>query len=264
MSVIDEVKERLDIVEVVSSYVTLKKAGRTHKGLCPFHTEKTPSFVVFPDTQSWHCFGACGTGGDIFAFVMRQENVDFSEALEILARRAGVELKPQTEAQKAEGDLQQRLIEINRLAAAYFHNLLLLSPNGEVARNYLAGRGINRETIDRFQLGYALDNWHALGPYLAGKGYKETDLVSSGLAVGREDGGHYDRFRNRIMIPIRDQMGRPIGFGGRVLDDSQPKYLNTSETPIFGKGHVLFGIDLAKAAIRAVQTDSCAGARREK
>jgi DNA primase len=252
MGIIDEVKERLDIVEVISGYVSLKKAGRNYKGLCPFHTEKTPSFVVFPDTQSWHCFGACGTGGDVFSFVARQENVEFPEALEILARRAGIELKPQTDVQKTEADLERRLEDINKLAASYYHNQLIATPAGEAARRYLAKRGLNQETIDRFQLGCAPDAWHALDSYLGGKNVQTADLLKSGLVVARDDGdGHYDRFRNRIMIPIRDHTGHVIGFGGRVLDDSQPKYLNTPETPIFQKGHVLFGIDLAKAAIRA-------------
>ena len=252
MSVIDEVKERLDIVDVISNYVPLKKAGRNYKGLCPFHAEKTPSFVVFPDTQSWHCFGACGTGGDVFAFIMRQENTDFSDALKILAQRAGVELQPQTEEQRKEEDLRQRLITINKLAATYFHNRLLISPDGEVARKYLARRGLNQETIDRFGLGYAPDDWQALGFYLTGKGYKDSDLLVSGLVIARESGsGYYDRFRNRVIIPIRDRSGRPIGFGGRVLDDSQPKYLNSPETPVFEKGRVLFGLDLAKSTIRA-------------
>ncbi len=255
MSTIDEVKDRADIVDVISTYVSLKKAGRNYKGLCPFHTEKTPSFVVFPDTQSWHCFGACGTGGDVFAFVMRAENVDFADALKILAQRVGVELRTQTEAERLEEDRQQRLIAVHKLAAAYFHNRLLFSPDGETARNYLNRRGINQETIERFQLGYAPNDWHALGSYLAGKGYSSEDLLASGLVIAQESGtGYYDRFRNRVIIPIRDHAGRTIAFGGRVLDDSQPKYLNSPETPLFEKGRVLFGLDLAKAAARAEDT----------
>ena len=252
MSVIDEVKERVDIVDVISNSVPLKKAGQNYKGLCPFHAEKTPSFVVFPDTQSWHCFGACGTGGDVFAFIMRQENTDFSDALKILAQRAGVELQPQTEEQRIEEDLRQRLVTIHKLAATYFHNRLLISPDGETARKYLARRGLTQDTIDRFGLGYAPDDWQSLGSHLTSKGYKDSDLLSSGLVIVRESGsGYYDRFRNRVIIPIRDHSGHPIGFGGRVLDDSQPKYLNSPETPIFGKGRVLYGLDLAKPAIRA-------------
>jgi DNA primase len=251
MSVVDEIKQRLDIVEVVSSYVALKKAGRNYKGLCPFHAEKTPSFIVFPDSQSWHCFGACGTGGDVFTFIMRQENLDFSEALRLLAQRAGVSLKPRTEADLAEDKLKKRLREINEAAAQYFHNLLLNSTAGERARSYLARRGINQETINRFQLGYALDDWQALGIYLQERGYKREDLLAAGLIIEREDGsGHYDRFRGRLIIPIRDERGSVVGFGARVLDDSTPKYINSPQTPIFDKGTILFGLDLAKEAIR--------------
>ena len=208
MSVIDEVKERVDIVDVISNYVPLKKAGQNYKGLCPFHAEKTPSFVVFPDTQSWHCFGACGTGGDVFAFVMRQENMEFSDALKILAQRAGVELQPQTEEQRIEEDLRQRLFTIHKLAATYFHNRLLISPDGETARKYLARRGLTQETIDRFGLGYAPDDWQSLGSHLTSKGYKDSDLLASGLVIIRESGsGYYDRFRNRVIIPIHDHSG---------------------------------------------------------
>jgi len=255
MSAIDEVKERADIVDVVSAYVSLKKAGRNYKGLCPFHTEKTPSFVVFPDTQSWHCFGACGTGGDVFAFIMRAENVDFSDALKLLAQRVGVELRAKTEAEQVEEDRQQRLRAINKLAAVYFHNRLLFSPDGETARNYLSRRGLSSETIERFQLGYAPNDWHVLSAYLSGKGYSPEDLLASGLVIAQETGsGYYDRFRNRVIIPIRDHAGHTVAFGGRVLDDSQPKYLNSPETPLFEKGRVLFGLDLAKPALRAEDT----------
>lgn len=251
MSVVDEIKERLDIVEVVSSYVPLKKAGRNYKALCPFHAEKTPSFIVFPETQSWHCFGACGTGGDVFTFIMRQENLDFTGALRLLAQRAGVSLKPRTEADLAEDKLKKRLHEINEAAARYFHNLLLSSAEGERARSYLAQREINQETINRFQLGYALDDWQALGEYLQERGYKRKDILAAGLIIEREDGsGHYDRFRGRLIIPIRDERGGVVGFGARALDDSTPKYINSPQTPIFDKSTVLFGLDLAKGAIR--------------
>ncbi len=250
MSVVDEIKQRLDIVEVISSYTALKKAGRNYKGICPFHAEKTPSFVVFPDTQSWHCFGACGTGGDVFTFIERQENLDFAGALRLLARRAGVSLKPHTEADQAEDKLKKRLREINERAAEYFHNLLLNSTAGETARSYLARREINRETINRFQLGYALDDWQALGNHLQERGYQREDLLAAGLIIEREDGGHYDRFRGRLIIPIRDERGGVVGFGARALDDSTPKYINSPQTPVFDKSAVLFGLDLAKGAIR--------------
>jgi DNA primase len=251
MSVVDEIKDRLDIVEVIQSYVPLKKAGRSHKGLCPFHAEKTPSFVVFPHTGTWHCFGACGTGGDIFSFVMKQENLDFGEALTMLARRAGVELEPRSpQATEAEKRLDL-LREINQAAASYFHHLLLNSDEAARARTYLDQRGLNQETLARFQVGYALNQWDGLIRYLTGKGYALDDLVEAGLAIEREDGsGHYDRFRGRIVFPIRDQRGRPLGFGGRVLDDGLPKYLNSPQTPLFDKSSVLFGLDLAKQGIR--------------
>jgi len=251
MSVVDEIKQRLDIVEVVSSYVTLKKAGRNYKGICPFHAEKTPSFIVFPDTQSWHCFGACGTGGDVFTFVMRQENQDFAGALQLLAQRAGVSLKQRTEADLAEDKLKKRLREVVETAAEYFHNLLLNSTAGETVRSYLAQREINQETISKFQLGYALDDWQALGDYLQQRGYKREDILAAGLIIEREDGsGHYDRFRGRLIIPIRDERGGVVGFGARALDDSTPKYINSPQTPVFDKSTILFGLDLAKGAIR--------------
>jgi len=250
MSVVDEVKERLDIVDVISGYVSLKKAGRSFKGLCPFHAEKTPSFIVFPDTQSWHCFGACGTGGDVFSFIMKRENIEFGEALQLLAKRAGVELAPRGPAETAEEKRKERLREINTAAAQYFHNLLLQSREGARAKEYLGRREMASETINAFQLGYALDAWEALKGHLVGRGYKVTDILAAGLIVKREGGGHYDRFRGRLIFPIRDVRGRVIGFGGRVLDDGLPKYLNSPQTPLFNKSSVLYGIDLAKGAIR--------------
>jgi DNA primase len=254
MSVVDEIKERLDIVDVISGYVPLKKAGRNFKGLCPFHTEKTPSFIVFPDTQSWHCFGACGTGGDVFSFIMKRENIEFSEALQLLAKRAGVELAPRGPAETAEEKRKERLRETNAAAAQYFHNLLLQSEEGARAREYLARREIASETISAFQLGYALDAWEALKGHLVGRGYDVADILAAGLIVEREGGGYYDRFRGRLIFPIRDMRGQVIGFGGRVLDDGLPKYLNSPQTPLFDKSSVLYGIDLAKGAIRRENT----------
>ncbi|HID63671.1 MAG TPA: DNA primase [Anaerolineae bacterium] len=250
MSVVDEIKERLDIVDVISGYVPLKKAGRNFKGLCPFHAEKTPSFIVFPDTQSWHCFGACGTGGDVFSFIMKRENLEFGEALQLLAKRAGVELAPRGPAETAAEKRKDRLREINAAAAQYFHNLLLQSSEGTRAREYLARREIAPETINAFQLGYALNVWEALKGHLVGRGYEVADILAAGLIVEREGGGYYDRFRGRLIFPIRDMHGQVIGFGGRVLDDSLPKYLNSPQTPLFNKSSVLYGIDLAKGAIR--------------
>ena len=250
MGVIDEIKERLDIVDVISGYVPLTKAGHNYKALCPFHSEKTPSFVVFPDTQTWHCFGACATGGDLFGFVMRRENMEFGEALRLLAERAGVALEPRREGEEAEGKLKDRLRKINALAAEYFHYLLLNSPEGAGARDYLVRRGISEATRDVFQLGCARDDWEALGKHLTGKGHSWADLLEAGLVVERQGGGYYDRFRGRVVFPIREVSGHVIGFGARALDDSLPKYLNSPQTPIFDKSSVLYGIEQAKAAIR--------------
>ncbi len=251
MSVVDEIKDRLDIVEVIRPYVRLTKAGRNYKGLCPFHSEKTPSFVVFPETGTWHCFGACGTGGDVFSFFMKQENLDFGETLRTLAARAGVELEP-THPEAAENEKRLGLLrEINQAAATYFHQLLLNADEAAHARAYLEKRGISRDTIDRFQLGYALDQWDGLLNYLTHKGYALDDLLEAGLVVERErSSGAYDRFRKRILFPIRDHRGHTIGFGGRVLDDGVPKYLNSPQTPLFDKSSVLFGLDLARQGIR--------------
>ena len=255
MSITDEIKERLDIVDVVSRYVQLKKAGRNYKGLCPFHSEKTPSFIVFPDSQNWHCFGACGTGGDIFAFMMRRENLDFGEALKLLADQAGVELQPRGEQASTEDRRLERLREIVAEAAIYFHYLLSRAGEAQIARDTLERRGLIRETWEGWQLGYALDSWDALKDRLAAKGYALEEIEAAGLVIRREDGsGYYDRFRGRLMIPIRDVQGRTIGFGGRVLREDperpQPKYINSPQTPLFDKGSVLYGLDMARKAIR--------------
>ncbi len=250
MSVVDEIKQRLDIVEVVGEYVPLQKTGKNFKGLCPFHTEDTPSFVVFPETQSWHCFGACSTGGDLLTFIMRQENMEFPEALRFLAARAGVQLNPLDKAAQERRDETQRLHAVNADAAQYYNDLLLRSSQGERARDYLKERGINRETAVVFQLGFAPDRWHALENFMQKKGHDQEDVLRAGLVVENDEGNIYDRFRGRIIFPIRDARGRTIGFGGRVLDDSQPKYLNTPTTPVFDKGSVLYGIDLAASNIR--------------
>jgi DNA primase len=252
MGAADEVKKRIDIVEFISGYTPLKKAGRTYKGLCPFHAEKTPSFVVFPDTQTWHCFGACGTGGDLFTFFMQREGLDFSEALRELAQRAGVSLAPPTSETQAADRQREKFLDIHTAAAQYFHHLLRQSKEGAVARDYLAGRGINAETIERFQLGYALDAWEGLKSHLTGRGYTQDDLVAAGLLVKKEEtGSTYDRFRNRLIIPIRDAQGRVIAFGARALNPNDiPKYLNSPQTPLFDKGETLFGLDMAKKAIR--------------
>jgi DNA primase len=250
MSVITEVKQKLDIVELVSEYVTLQKAGRNFKGLCPFHSEKHASFFVFPEQQSWHCFGACGTGGDIFAFVMKKEGIDFGQALRLLAQRGGITLSPLETPSKAEDEKKERLFQINEAAAEYYHHLLSSTKAGEAARSYLARRKVMPETIKEFRLGFSPDAWETIKNYLVGKGYAEKELVEVGLIIEKEEGGSYDRFRNRLLFPICDIQGRVTGFGARVLDDSLPKYINSPQTPIFDKSSSLYGIDKAKSAIR--------------
>jgi DNA primase len=247
---IAEIKARLDVVEVIGRKVTLKKSGQTFKGLCPFHSEKTPSFIVFPDKGNYHCFG-CGANGDVFSFVMKTENVDFPEALRQLAAQAGVELK--AKASTAEADRRRdQLIAVLEQATLYFQQALRRS-DGQAARDYLTSRGINAETVDRFRLGWASDSWDGLFKYLSGKGVSPDLIVAAGLAAERESGGFYDRFRGRVIFPISSERGEVVGFGGRTLSDSQPKYLNSPETELFDKGSTLYGIDQAKAAIRTAQ-----------
>ena len=252
MSVIDEVKDRLDIVEVISSYVPLQKSGRNYKALCPFHSEKTPSFVVFPDSQHWHCFGACSEGGDVFTFVMKREGWDFRTALEGLARRAGVELRPRTPAQVEAQEEADRLRSALTTAAQYYNHLLRHAPEAEAARAYVTRRGLSDETVERFLLGYSLPGWERTRAYLTERGYTVEELAKAGLLVQREDGSStYDRFRERLMIPIRDAQGRIIGFGARTLDpEGVPKYINSPQTVLFDKSRTLFGLDLARQAIR--------------
>jgi DNA primase len=223
MTVVDDVKQKIDIVDVIGSYVTLKKAGRNFKALCPFHNEKTPSFVVFPDQGTWHCFGACATGGDVFSFLMKRENIDFGEALRRLAQRAGVELVREGPGEDVE---RKRLRELLAVVAAHYHNLLKHHPAAQFAREYVAQRHLKPDTVEMFELGFALDDWHATTAFLTSKGYSERDIEAAGLLVRREDGKHYDRFRGRLMFPIRNRNGEVIGFGARTLSGEEPKYLN--------------------------------------
>jgi len=248
-SVIDEIKARLDIVEVVGQYVTLKRSGRNYKALCPFHNEKTPSFFVFPDTGTWRCFGACGTGGDIFSFVEKKENLPFADVYRMLAQKAGVDID-QYHDPKVVSKLN-RLRELNHLASSYFHHQLLHGARGAEARAYLQRREINDETIERFQIGFAPLGWDNLISYLRDRDYSLDDLESAGLVIRRDDGGGYDRFRERVIVPIRNIQGQVIGFGGRILGDGEPKYLNTPQTPLFDKSSVVFALDVARRNIRA-------------
>jgi DNA primase len=252
MTAVDEVKARLDIVEVVGAYVRLQKAGRYFKANCPFHNEKTPSFYVYPDRQNWHCFGACSTGGDVISFVAKKENLDFSGALRLLAERAGIELKSDGPRRQEIKTLQ----DANEAAALFYHGLL---PNSPRAQAYIGERGLDQQTVNDFQLGYAPPGWSTLRDHLVSRGYAETQLVDAGLLVEGER-GPYDRFRDRLVFPIRDDRGRIVGLGGRVLPggdaESQPgaKYVNTPQTPVFDKGSLLYGLDRAKEAIRTAGT----------
>ncbi len=255
MSVIDDIKARLDIIDIVSAYTPLKKAGRNYKALCPFHGEKTPSFVVFPDRQSWRCFGACSEGGDLFKFVMKAEGWDFAETLRVLAERAGVELRPQTPEETNRQNTEERLFALLDAAAQQFTQHLLESPEAEDVRDYVARRGLNETTIRQFNIGYAPDNWHFALNHFRLEGYREEELIEAGLAIRNDNGRVYDRFRHRLMIPIRDGRGRTLGFGARALaDDQQPKYLNSPQGPLFDKSTLLYGLDLARRAIRESET----------
>lgn len=250
-TVTDQIKEKIDIVEFISAYVPLRKTGRSYVGFCPFHSNtRTPSFNVFPDTQSFHCFG-CKASGTVFDFVMRREGLEFKDALEQLARRAGVELHERTEVEEQQDQLRTRLREINNAAAAFFRHMLLKSPRGEAARAYVAKRRIDEPTSEAFLLGYAPDDWSALLGYLTDRrGFSPEDVEAAGLVIKHESRGYYDRFRNRLMFPIRNAKGETIAFGGRALGDAQPKYMNSPQTPLFDKGTVLYGLDLARDAIR--------------
>jgi len=247
MNEIEEIKARLDIVDVVGQYVQLQRSGRSFKALCPFHTEKTPSFIVSPERQSWHCFGACGTGGDVFSFVMHREGIEFGEALRMLAARAGVTL---TERRRPEEERErERIYAANEAAARWYHELLVESEAGRQAWEYVQGRGIDRPTAEAFLLGYSPASWEATGEHLRQRGYADAELLAAGLLVEGER-GLYDRFRGRLMFPIRDGGGRFVGFGARALDDSMPKYLNTVQTAVFDKGGMLYALDRAHDGIR--------------
>lgn len=245
-----EVRERIDVVDLVQQYVpSLKRAGNSYKGLCPFHNEKTPSFVVFPDSQNYHCFG-CGKGGDIFSFYMDLENVEFREALKELAQRAGVELEMGVPRPPEEKEKQDKLVEVNELAALWFNHILTRAPMGEAGRKVVTDRGISSEMIEQFKLGFAPDSWDGLINFMSSRSVPVELMAEAGLVTERDRGGHYDRFRNRLMFPIRDREGRTVGFGGRALGDAIPKYLNTAQTLIFDKSSLVYGMDLAKDAIR--------------
>lgn len=238
-----QLKAACDIVSIISSYVPLKQNGRNRKCLCPFHLEKTPSFVVYEDTQSFYCYG-CGAGGDVITFIMRIENLEYLEALKLLAERAGLPL-PENERDDQQAKLRQRLLELNRQAARYFHSVLK-GPEGKAARDYFAQRRLSAKTIVRYGLGYAPDSWNALRNTFQKQGYSYEEMVQADLIVRSKSGSYYDKFRNRVIFPILDLRGNVIAFGGRVLDDQTPKYVNTSDTLVFQKKRNLFSLNFAK------------------
>ncbi len=244
MTVVDDIKAKLDVADLVSGYVSLQKSGANFKGLCPFHTEKTPSFFVFPNRQSWRCFGACATGGDVFSFYMQRENVDFRQALQDLARMTGTEV-PTRQRRKSEDPLL-KLTE----AAAKFFTRNLASAEGAEARAYVESRGITPETATKFQLGLSPNDGSAMRRHLLSLGYTEGQLSLAGLVSQPQDGAGQDLFRRRLIFPIWDAEGRMVGFGGRALDDSMPKYLNSRQGPIFDKSKILFAFHLARDSVR--------------
>jgi DNA primase len=262
-SITETIKAKIDVVEEVGLVVSLQQTGRGFKGLCPFHNERTPSFYVFTETQTWHCFG-CNQGGDVFSFVQQQQGLEFPEALRYLAEKAGVQLADETErdseAVREASAVKERLRKLNEEALLWFHQMLLRSKEATEARAYAESRGISPETIQIFGLGYAPDRWDMLCSYLLAQGYAEHELVAGGLARRREEpeglsedetrSKVYDYFRNRLIFPIRDTRGRVIGFGGRALGENKPKYLNSPQTPLFEKNTVLYAIDMAKDAIK--------------
>lgn len=261
--IIEQVRDRTDILDVVSGYVTLTKAGQNFKGLCPFHSEKTPSFMVSPSRQIFHCFG-CGTGGNVFTFVMKMEGTGFPETVRELARKAGIAVPEASRTRPSSQDagLRERLESLNEAAQAWFVQNLRSAEAGREARLYLKERGMFEDTVEAFGFGYAPESWDGLLKHLLKAGFTVPDLLAAGLIVQREGGGnnpkdasaYYDRFRSRVMLPIRDLRKKVIGFGGRILGEGMPKYLNSPETPLFNKGRALYLLEKAREA--AGKTDT--------
>ncbi len=247
-SPVEQIKSKLDIVDVISEYVRLKQSGQNFKGLCPFHNEKTPSFMVHREKQIWHCFG-CGLGGDIFEFIEKLENVDFPEALEILARKANIEIKPQD---VRESGRRTRLLEMVAMADNFWHEQLLKSSQAQAARDYLKKRGVDSTLAKFFHLGYAPDSWEALLKYLKTKNYTTEEMLSVGLITKNTRGTFYDKFRDRIIFPIADIYSRTIGFGGRIIKakTDEPKYMNSPQSLVYNKSLVVYNLDKAKSSIK--------------
>jgi DNA primase len=243
---IELVRAQADIVQVISEYLTLKKAGANYKACCPFHSEKTPSFMVSPSKQIFYCFG-CGTGGNVFAFLMRQEGLSFPEAVRRMAERLGIEIKL-SESDAGQKQLREQLLDLCEFAGRFYHRCLLKAPEAEHARKYLAGRSLNEDALKAFSIGYAPGGWDTFLKAALKKGFKEDLLIQSGLAK-KGEGKTYDAFRNRVMFPIHDTWGKLVAFGGRALEENVPKYINSPETPIYHKGETLYNIHRAKKAM---------------
>lgn len=253
MNVSDEIKARIDIVDLVSETVKLRHAGKNYTGFCPFHANtRTPAFVVFPETGTWRCFGACNEGGDIFKFVMKKEGLDFREALRFLAIKAGVKLEAYTPEKQKENEKTERLKHLLEEVAIFYQSHLLNSEEGKKALEYLMEtRGINKKTIELFSLGFSPNGWEETLHHFKEKGYATDELEQAGLIVNREEGGFYDRFRGRIMFPVRDASGQMTGFGARILNpEDMPKFINSPQTILFDKSRLLYGLDQARKAIR--------------
>jgi len=254
MSSIDEIKSRIDIVDLVSESVQLRRTGKNFIGFCPFHPNtRTPSFVVFPATGTWRCFGQCNEGGDIFSFTMKKQSWDFQETLKYLADKAGVQLKPPTPEELVAEEEHAQIRSLLEEAAVYYHHQLLNTPEGQKALTYLKGRGLSNEIIETFGIGYAPNAHDAIIRTLKSKGRSEVNIKEAGLVSEREDGSIYDKFRHRIIFPIRDARGRMAGFGGRVINpDDIPKFLNSPQTAVFDKSALLYGLEHARTPIRAL------------
>ncbi len=253
---IQEIRDRVDIVEVVSSYLPLKRSGVNYQGLCPFHQEKTPSFNVNSSRQIFHCFG-CGVGGNVFSFVMRMDGLSFPDAVRRLGEKVGIEVEEEevSPAEVRRREARERLARINEVACSFYHQLLLDGDAGAPGRRYLRQRGYDGETVRAFQLGFAPEAWETLAKHLMEKNFSAEDIRNTGLVrPGKQERGDYDLFRNRLLFPIHDLQGRMVAFGGRVLDDSLPKYINSPETDVYHKGQVLYGLYQARDAIRHSDT----------
>lgn len=251
MTDVELIKSKINIIDFINQYVPLKKTGRNFSALCPFHSEKTPSFIVSSERQSWYCFGACNEGGDVISFLEKWENIEFLEALKILAKKTGVKLSQYTPTEDTKR--KEKLYEVNHLALEFYHYLLTKHKLGRRALEYLSSRGISHKAITTFTLGYSPLSWDSLYKYLTKKDYQTSDLVSSGLLVKTEKGSFYDRFRGRLIFPLFDPRGNIIGFAGRKLpsdDEREAKYINTPETAIYHKGETLYGIHITREAIR--------------